>query len=156
MFPQQSATMPLPNPMKDHEVMSPPADSISALKFSPNSNSLQKNFLLAGSWDSTVRCWEVVDVGQTIPRLLKTMPGAILDVDWHDDGTKAFIAGSDKTATIWDLDADKIVQVAEHNESVKTCHWIKASTYSCLMTGEIFTCSYEEIYLNAHNFRKLG
>ena len=37
------------NPAKDHEILQPPEDSISALKFSPNSN-----YLVASSWNNTV------------------------------------------------------------------------------------------------------
>ena len=49
------------NPNKDYEVQQPPEDSISALKFSPNSN-----YLVASSWNnnvsditcySTITCW---------------------------------------------------------------------------------------------------
>lgn len=51
------------------------------------------------------------------------------------DGTKVYIAGCDKQAQCWDLAADKLVQVAAHDAPVKTCHWIKGSNYTCLMTG---------------------
>ena len=37
------------NPAKDHEIQQPPEDSISAIKFSPNSN-----YLVASSWNNTV------------------------------------------------------------------------------------------------------
>lgn len=124
-----------PNPMKDIEVANPPEDSISALKFSP-ATSLPKNFLLAGSWDCSVRCWEVEDTGKTIPKAMKSMTAPVLDVGWHDDGTKAFIAGADKTAKVWDLAADQVMQVAAHDATVKTCHWVKAPNYTCLMTGK--------------------
>lgn len=40
------------NPNKDYEVASPPDDTVSALKFSPAS--MAQNFLVAGSWDSSV------------------------------------------------------------------------------------------------------
>ena len=47
-----STTASPPNPMKDFEVASPPDDTVSALEFSPAT--LQQNFLVAGSWDSSV------------------------------------------------------------------------------------------------------
>lgn len=53
------------NPMKDIEVTAPPDDTISAMKFSP-ATLLPKNFLLAGSWDCSVRCWEVADTGKSL------------------------------------------------------------------------------------------
>lgn len=155
MFSQQQTVMSQPNPMKDIEVASPPDDSISALKFSP-ATSLPKNFLLAGSWDCSVRCWEVEDTGKTIPKAMKTMTGPVLDVGWHDDGTKAFIAGADKTAKVWDLGADQVMQVAAHDATVKTCHWVKAPNYTCLMTGNISLILFAKISLTSFNFRKLG
>lgn len=134
---QQTITAPNPNPMKDYEVMQSPDDTVSAMEFSPAT--LPKNFLIGGSWDMTVRCWEVESSGQTIPKSMKTMTAPILDVAWHDDGTKVFIAGADKTARMWDLGSDQVVQVAAHDASVKTCHWVKAPNYSCLMTGKVYS-----------------
>lgn len=70
------------NPMQDFEVVSPPDDSISSLKFSPAS--LQQNFLVAGSWDCNVRCWEVEQSGKTVPKSIQSMAAPILDVCWSD------------------------------------------------------------------------
>lgn len=70
------------NAMKDIEVTSPPDDTISALEFSPMA--LPQNFLLAGSWDSSVRLWEVEQTGKTVPKQMQTMGGAVLDVCWVD------------------------------------------------------------------------
>lgn len=71
-----------PNPMKDIEVTAPPEDTVSAMEFSPMT--LQQNFLLAGSWDSSVRLWEVESTGKTVPKQMQTMGGAVLDVCWAD------------------------------------------------------------------------
>lgn len=70
------------NPMKDIEVTAPPDDTVSAMEFSPMT--LQQNFLLAGSWDSSVRLWEVESTGKTVPKQMQTMGGAVLDVCWAD------------------------------------------------------------------------
>lgn len=45
------------------------------------------------------------------------------------------MAGCDKQAKMWDLASNQVVQVAVHDAPIKTCHWIKAPNYSCLMTG---------------------
>lgn len=42
------------NPDRDFEVTQPPDNSVSALEFSPAA--LQRNFLIAGSWDNSVLC----------------------------------------------------------------------------------------------------
>jgi len=41
------------NPNKDFEVTQPPDDTVSAMAFSPAT--MQQNFLIAGSWDNSVR-----------------------------------------------------------------------------------------------------
>lgn len=70
------------NPMKDFEVTSPPDDTVSAMEFTPAT--IPQNFLLAGSWDSSVRLWEVEATGKTVPKQMQTMGGAVLDVCWAD------------------------------------------------------------------------
>jgi len=62
-----------------------------------------------------------------------TMP--ILDACWSDDGTKVFMASCDKQVKCWDLGSNQTIQVAAHDAPVKTCHWVKAPAYTCLMTG---------------------
>ncbi|KAJ8962498.1 hypothetical protein NQ318_000888 [Aromia moschata] len=121
------------NPMKDFEVVQPPDDSISSLAFSPAT--LPQNFLIAGSWDNNVRCWEIEQNGSSVPKSMQSCGGPVLDVAWSDDGTKVFMAGCDKQAKMWDLASNQVVQVALHDAPIKTCHWIKAPNYSCLMTG---------------------
>lgn len=51
------------------------------------------------------------------------------------DGSKVFIASCDKQVKCWDLGSDQVVQVAQHDAAVKTCHWVKSNNYTCLMTG---------------------
>lgn len=74
------------NPNKDFEVTSAPSDSISALVFSPPT--LQQNFLVSGSWDNVIRCWEVTGSAQTswqsIPKAEQRHNGAVLDVRFSD------------------------------------------------------------------------
>ncbi|KAH6922993.1 hypothetical protein HPB50_020497 [Hyalomma asiaticum] len=99
------------NPMKDFEVVSPPEDSISSMAFSPAS--LPQNFLVAGSWDNQIRCWEVQSTGQTIPKAQQTHQGPILDVAWSDDGSKVFSASCDKTVKMWDLNSNQAMSIAQ-------------------------------------------
>ncbi|KAJ7401620.1 mRNA export factor [Pitangus sulphuratus] len=99
------------NPMKDIEVTSPPDDSISCLAFSPPT--LPGNFLIAGSWANDVRCWEVQDNGQTIPKAQQMHTGPVLDACWSDDGSKVFTASCDKTAKMWDLNSNQAIQIAQ-------------------------------------------
>uniref|UniRef100_A0AAY5KQI3 Rae1 protein homolog n=1 Tax=Esox lucius TaxID=8010 RepID=A0AAY5KQI3_ESOLU len=116
------------NPMKDVEVTSPPDDSISCLAFSPPT--MPGNFLIGGSWANDVRCWEVQDNGQTVPKAQQMHTGPVLDVCWSDDGSKVFTASCDKTAKMWDLNSNQAMQIAQHDGPIRTIHWIKAPNYS--------------------------
>ena len=71
------------NPMKDFEVVSPPDDAISCLAFSP-ATIPQTNFLIAGSWDNYVRCWEIDRTGKSMPKSQQSMTAPVLDVAWID------------------------------------------------------------------------
>ena len=121
------------NPNKDIEVSNPSEDSVSSLSFSPAS--LPNNFLVAGSWDNSVRFWEITAQATTVPKAQQSMGGPILDTCWHDDGSKVFMASCDKQVKCWDLASNQTVQVAEHQAPVKTCRWVQAPNYSALMTA---------------------
>ncbi|KAG9353209.1 hypothetical protein JZ751_017785 [Albula glossodonta] len=60
-----------------------------------------------------VRCWEVQDNGQTVPKAQQTHTGPVLDVCWSDDGSKVFTASCDKTAKMWDLNSNQAMQIAQ-------------------------------------------
>lgn len=51
------------------------------------------------------------------------------------DGSKIFTASCDKTAMVWDLGSNQMTQIAAHDAPIKTIHHIKASNYTCVMTG---------------------
>jgi len=123
-----------PNPMKDAEVTNPPDDSVSCLRFSPPSIP-NTSFLIAGSWDNNVRCWEIQSNGTSVPKSMQSMQGPILDVCWHDDGSKVFMASCDKQVKCWDLATNQTMQVAQHEAPVKVIRWVKAPNYTALMTG---------------------
>ncbi|KAJ7417118.1 mRNA export factor [Willisornis vidua] len=63
--------------------------------------------------DSMVRCWEVQDNGQTIPKAQQMHTGPVLDACWSDDGSKVFTASCDKTAKMWDLNSNQAIQIAQ-------------------------------------------
>jgi len=125
------------NPNKDFEIANPSDDSISSLAFSPAS--IQQNYLVSGSWDNNVRCWEIDNSGNSMPKAQQTMGGPVLDVCWHDDGSKVFMASCDKQVKCWDLASNQAVQIAQHQAPVKVCRWVKAPNYSALMT-----CSWDK------------
>ncbi|KAL5243779.1 hypothetical protein ACI65C_011189 [Semiaphis heraclei] len=125
----------LANPNNDFEVVSPPGDTVTAMEFSPAAS--QKTFLVAGSWDNTVRCWEVQEIGQTIPKSIRSMTMPIYDICWNGDGTKVFTASYNNQVECWDLEGNRTMLVGTHDGPVRTCHWVVSSPYTCVMTGSL-------------------
>eukprot|EP01132_Coremiostelium_polycephalum_P003865 gene3865-4817_t len=106
---------------KDIEMPQGPSDGISCLKFSPKGN-----YLIAGSWDHKVRCWEIAN-NQGVPKALISHEAPILCADWSSDGTKVFTGGCDNKVKCWNLPTNQMIQVAQHNEPVKELFWIQES-----------------------------
>jgi mRNA export factor len=107
----------------DFELVSPPADSISSISFSPKAN-----FLAATSWDNQIRVWEVVGQNRTsVAKAQQQSDQPLLAASWSGDGSKIFFAGCDSKATCWDLNAQKTSQVAAHQAPIKSCIWIEES-----------------------------
>jgi len=69
------------NPMKDFEVVHSPDDAVTCMAFSPPSMT-QANYLIAGSWDNNVRCWEIQSTCNSIPKQQQSMTASVLDVAW--------------------------------------------------------------------------
>ena len=97
---------------KDFEVVQPPDDAISCLKFSPAA--VPQTYLIASSWANDIRCWEIQPNGQTVAKAIQKHDAPILSCCWSDDGSKVFTTGCDKTAKMWDLQANTFVQIAPH------------------------------------------
>lgn len=121
-------------PQGDVEVLQAPDDTVQALKFSPFVQG-GPVFLAAGSWDNTCRIWQVNENGQSEPKAMQNVGAPILSLDWTEDGTKVFLASADKLARLWDLGSNKLTVVGQHEEPIRSCHWITSANYQCLMTG---------------------
>lgn len=107
----------------DYELVSPPADSISSVSFSPRAN-----FLAATSWDNQIRVWEVQAQTRTsAPKAQQQAEAPLLAASWSGDGSKLYYAGCDNKATMWDLGANRTQQVAQHSAPIKSCIWIEES-----------------------------
>ncbi|CAF1116902.1 unnamed protein product [Rotaria sordida] len=118
---------------KDVEVIQPPDDAISCMKFSPAS--VPQTYLIASSWANDIRCWEIQSNGQTIAKAMQKHDAPILSCCWSDDGTKVFTASCDKTAKMWDLQSNTFVQIAAHDQPIRTINYIQRPSYACVMTG---------------------
>jgi len=91
------------------------------------------NFLVAGSWDSKIRCWEITDSGACNPKLLVDYGSPVLTSCWHDDGANVFVGGCDNKAHLWDLNRNALHPIASHEQPVKYVHWL--SQHNILITG---------------------
>lgn len=122
----------------DGEVNVAPDDTVSALAFSPQR--VPSDFVISGTWSNTVSCYQVARANNTGPykgelKATHQHQGPVLDVCWSDDCLRIFSASADKTVKMWDLQANKQMQVAAHEAPIKTVHWIKTNHYSCIMTS---------------------
>lgn len=118
---------------KDFEISQPPDDAISCIKFSPVS--VPQTYLIASSWSNDIRCWEIQPSGQSVAKAIQKHDAPILSCCWSEDGSKVFTASCDKTAKMWDLQANTFVQIAAHDQPIRTIHYIQRPAYSCVMTG---------------------
>jgi len=116
------------NPNKDYEVSQPPTDGISSLSFSPKAN-----YLVGGSWDNQVRCWEVQNNGTTTPKASISHDAPVLCTAWSGDGSKVFSGGCDNKAKCWSLQTGQAIQIAQHAAPIKSIFWV--DDIQCLVTG---------------------
>ena len=116
---------------KDIEVPAGPADSVSALAFSPVSN-----HLAVSSWDNGVRIYEV---GQGVQgRASYEHQAPALDVCWSRDGTKVFSGGIDNAGRMYDVQTGTPSQVAQHDGP------IKATRFTDMHGGLLVTASWDK------------
>ncbi|KAH8409650.1 hypothetical protein KR222_004169, partial [Zaprionus bogoriensis] len=115
----------------DFEVCSPPDDTISAMEFSPGA----RNLLCAASWDQTVRTWHVDTSGHTTPMASCHLSAPALDISWHDDCNRIYLATAGREVKQWDLQTQQTLLLGTHEAGVRCCHWIRTPHYCCLMTG---------------------
>lgn len=124
------------NPNGDVPLTDPPTDTVQALAFSPAALA-PKTFLLSGSWDNEVRCWEIRAQGQSSPVGLTKHDAPVLDVAWSADGHTAFSAGADKVVKMWQLGTQNTRVVAAHDAPIRHVFFCKdmGNGSPCLVTG---------------------
>eukprot|EP01118_Nematostelium_gracile_P005363 TRINITY_DN1691_c0_g1_i1.p1 TRINITY_DN1691_c0_g1~~TRINITY_DN1691_c0_g1_i1.p1 ORF type:complete len:331 (-),score=91.48 TRINITY_DN1691_c0_g1_i1:72-1064(-) len=113
---------------RDIEIPSSPPDGISSISWSPKAN-----FLVAGCWDSQVRCWDVSNPRNPLPKAAISHEAPILSTSWSGDGSRVFTGGCDNKAKCWSLQTNQIVQIAQHNAPVRTVNWVEEM--NALVTG---------------------
>jgi len=116
------------NPNNDIEVANAATDGISCIEWSPVAN-----FIVAGSWDNQIRCWEVQANGASVPKAATSHDGPVLCASWSNDGARVFTGSGDKTAKVWDLATSQATQVAAHDAPVKDIFWVQEM--GCIVTS---------------------
>ncbi|KAF5371866.1 hypothetical protein D9615_009527 [Tricholomella constricta] len=115
---------------KDVEMSDPPTDSISSIAFSS-----QADYLAVGSWDNSVRIYEVMAGGQSQGKAMYQHQGPVLSVCWNKEGNKIFSGGADNAGRMFDVTTGQSSQVAAHDAPVKVVRWIDAPGAGILATG---------------------
>jgi len=115
---------------KDIEVPQPPGDSISSLAFSN-----QADYLAVGSWDNSVRIYDVGTNGQAQGKAMYQHDGPVLGVCWNKEGNKVISAGTDNAGRMYDLATGQTTQVAQHSAPIKAVKWIDSPQGGILVTG---------------------
>ncbi|KAF5366977.1 hypothetical protein D9758_003962 [Tetrapyrgos nigripes] len=109
---------------KDIEMPDPPTDSISSMSFSP-----QADYLAVGSWDNSVRIYEVGAGGQSQGKAMYQHQGPVLS-----EGNKILSGGADNAGRMFDITTGQTTQVAQHDAPVKVVKWVDAQS-GILATG---------------------
>ncbi|KAJ7719380.1 WD40-repeat-containing domain protein [Mycena metata] len=115
---------------KDIEMDNPPTDSISSLSFSG-----QADYLAVGSWDNSVRIYEVGAGGQSQGKAMYQHEGPVLSVCWNKEGNKVFSGGADNAGRMYDLATGQATQVAQHDAPIKVVKWVDTPQAGILATG---------------------
>ena len=87
---QPAANINPANPMNAVEVPGAPDDTVQDLKFSPVVANTPI-FLAAGSWDNTVRIWQVNENGTVEAKAMQNVNSPVLSIDWMEASTFRFI-----------------------------------------------------------------
>ncbi|KAJ6577280.1 Poly(A)+ RNA export protein [Mycena capillaripes] len=115
---------------KDIEMGDPPTDSISSLSFSS-----QADYLAVGSWDNSVRIYEVGAGGQSQGKAMYQHEGPVLSVCWNKEGNKVFSGGADNAGRMYDIATGQATQVAQHDAPIKVVKWVDTPQAGILATG---------------------
>jgi mRNA export factor len=97
-------------------------DTISSLKWSPNSN-----MLAASSWDGKVYLWDIkpnyYNTLSPQPMMNTDLVDPVLQISWYHDGSIIFAGCIDGSVKYWDLPQNKIVNLGQLQNAAAQVHW---------------------------------
>ncbi|KAF4364400.1 hypothetical protein F8388_006977 [Cannabis sativa] len=118
----------VPSPLPGRELINPPSDGISNLRFSNHSD-----HLLVSSWDKSVRLY---DASANVLRGEFMHGGAVLDCCFHDDSS-GFSAGADNTVRRLVFNYNKEDILGRHDAPVRCVEYSYAA-------GQLITGSWDK------------
>mmetsp|Transcript_3529 Transcript_3529/g.8278 ORF Transcript_3529/g.8278 Transcript_3529/m.8278 type:complete len:359 (-) Transcript_3529:66-1142(-) len=102
-----------PNTNQSAVVPEPPADGVSCLAWSP-----AQNIFAAGSWDKSVRIWEVTSTA-VAPRMAYQHEAPVLCCGFSRDGQRVVSGGCDNKVKMKVLQTQQDQQIGQHDAPVK-------------------------------------
>jgi hypothetical protein len=132
--PSQSFTKKAYNPEQDPEAEMPPDDGVSALSFSPASLA-PKTYLVAASWDCSVRCWDVdTSTGKATPVGMQRHEKPAMCCGWRGDGGAILSGGADGKGMSWEISTGQWTQIAQHDAPIIGIFYSDVPS-PCVITG---------------------
>jgi mRNA export factor len=124
------------NPNNDILLTNPPNDTVQSMAFSPGALG-PKTYLVAGSWDNEVRCWDVQANGTSSAVGAIKHDGPVLDVAWSGDGQAVFSSSADKTGKMWQLATNQQTTIAGHDAAIRHIFYAAdmGNGSPCVVTG---------------------
>lgn len=107
-----------PNTNQSAVVPEAPTDGISCLAWSPAAN-----ILAAGSWDKSVRIWEVSPQG-VVAKMMIQHEAPVLCCGFSKDGQKVISGGCDGKVKMKVLSTQQEMQIGQHDAPCKECFWV--------------------------------
>lgn len=125
------------NPNNDLELpaAAAPKDTVSSIKFASNSN-----LMLVGSWDNSVRCYDVQTTANghaqaVVPKAMIQHEQPVADVAFKGDGSGSFSASYDGQIKWWPFTASEGQLIGQHDGPVRHIRWIEDK--QILVTGSM-------------------
>ncbi|CAF0808142.1 unnamed protein product [Adineta ricciae] len=112
--------------MSEYQLQNPPTDGITTVHFSPNN---QSQFLLASSWDASVRLY---DVNQHTFRQMYKHAGPVLDCCFIDSSRTAS-GGLDRLLKVFDFNTQQEIVMGYHDNAIRCVHY--SPEMNILITG---------------------
>lgn len=96
-------------------------DGISSLAFNPTKGG--SNLIVATSWDSKIRLWELNSPYSGVGKAATTADAPILCSTWSNDG-KVFFGGCDQKLRLWIPQTNQCQPIGQHDAPIKAVSWV--------------------------------